>query len=150
MAPPLAGPPGQPEGDMRLDFLKDNQQGVVDDQPGAQSLMRQLLPLVLAQGLDLAQTQRGLRSVPMGNGWTQPTREGNPLPGMQSTGGRLGWGAFEALLAAALLAKKPSIGVPVRNALVGTHTGLARGWQDLINEQNLVRTRAGYLDDDQK
>jgi len=54
------------------------------------------------------------------------TQEGNPLPGMGSTLGRVGWGIAEALLAAGLLKAKPSVGRAYvtgsnisHNALVG-------------------------------
>ena len=92
---------------------------------GKTSLVKALLPLILAQGVDLLTTERLMGQPPDHTG-SRPF-EGNPLPGMQSTAGRLGWGALETALAGLLMKKAPKLGARVRNSLVGVHSGLAMG-----------------------
>ena len=97
----LAGPP-QPMGP--LDFLAQNQNGTVDSQPQP-SVMSRLTPLIAAQAMDLISTEK-----PFGYMKDPGAHEADPLPGMQTTAGRVGWNLGEALLAAMLLKHAPSIG----------------------------------------
>ena len=121
------GPEGMGEADARLSALNSHQKAVAEaptevEASGKQRLVDTLLPLVLAQGLDLLSTEK-----PMGFMQHRGALEANPLPGMQSTAGRVGWGGLE-LLAQALLAKKaPKLGKIARNTSIGVHTGLTLG-----------------------
>ena len=140
MTPELMGPPGVSEMDTRMSALRTNLAGSgrtagVGVNKG--DILKAILPLLIAQGLDLVSTEQAIGTptpkpyIYNGKLWTHhPIYERNPLPGMQSSVGRIGWGALEAALAALVLKKAPKVGVPARNALVGVHTGLARGNQD--------------------
>lgn len=110
---------------------------------GETSLVKALLPLILAQGVDLLTTER-LLSSPSTDG-ASPI-EGNPLPGMQSSLGRLGWGALETALAGLVMKKAPKLAIPARNVLVGVHSGLAAGNENLarsFENRRAAATRAG-------
>ena len=119
------GPEGKSGADVRLNALKSHQKAVAEaptEASGKQRLVDTLLPLMLAQGLDLLSTEK-----PMGFLQHPGTFEANPLPGMKSTAGRVGWGGLE-LLAQALLAKKaPKLSKIARNTSIGVHTGLTLG-----------------------
>ncbi len=131
--------------DQRLAALKHHQKAIAaapteKDLAGKNTLMKTLLPLVLAQGVDMLTTESptGFLAVP-------GTREANPLPGMQSRGGRLGWGALEAAFAALLLKKKPALGKAYVAGSTGVHSALARGNQDLTDRQRAKNAMAGYF-----
>lgn len=111
------GPPAYNEQDKRLEALKTHQQAVASaPAPEQQSLVKALLPLVLAQAADLASTEVALR----GRNW----HETNPLPGMQSTAGRVGWGALETALLSLLAAKgAPVVRDTIAPAIHGTLAG---------------------------
>ncbi len=89
-------------------------------------------PLGIAQGWDAISTQRSLSY----NGhcyrpdytcWQ--SREGNPLPGMQSFGGRTAWGLAELSAVHVLSQRKPKLGRWVAWTLTATHIFLgARNW----------------------
>jgi hypothetical protein len=133
----IAGPVGLSPADARLLALKDHQAKAAaaptPEELGADpSLAKALLPLVLAQGLDLLSTE-----APTGFLRYPNTNEANPLPGMQSTPGRLGWGALETALIGLLLKKAPEIGMPARNALAGTHSAL------VLNNEAIMRQKSG-------
>ncbi len=133
------GPEGKATADLRADALS-SWKVRPEPETGHESLVKTLLPLVLAQGMDLLTTEN-LIAQPAAYGVNQFER--NPLPGMGSSLGRLGWGALETALAAAVMRKAPKIGRPARNALVGIHSGLARGNQSLTDEeQDKMRTKA--------
>ena len=138
------GPVGKRPEDARLEALLAHRKALdsQEDPTPNPSLFKSLLPLLVAQGLDLLTTENYIAQ-PAPEGWSNQG-ESNPLPGMQTSLGRLGWGALESALMAALLKKAPRIGVPVRNALIATHTGFASGNQELtdvntarVNKQKL-------------
>jgi len=104
-------------------------QGRQDD-PASASMLKALAPLLIAQGMDLLSTEK-----PFGfmahNGAVWHSPEANPLPGMGSTPGRLGWGLGEGLLAAMLLKNYPSAGKAMvtggnilHNAMVQRNAGM--------------------------
>lgn len=128
----MIGPPGTHEADTRLAALRSWQQ------PGPEpekkdSLLKALLPLVLSQAVDMATTENLLRQ-PTILGWERP-RERNPLPGMQSTAGRLGWQALEAALVGTMMKKKSRLGKAARNVHVFGHTGAALGNQRNMDQE---------------
>ncbi len=78
-------------------------------------LVKELVPLLIAQGLDLGSTELILRSNPS-------FREGNPLPGANHTLGRLGWGlARDAAVAGTMMNLSPQVGKLIRNLTVLSH-----------------------------
>lgn len=110
----LAGPPGISAMDSRLDFLNHNrEQPRVSDADRVDPRVRDIItPLIVAQLMDLLTTEKPVgflaHSDSSPGGWV--ATEGNPLPGMQSTVGRLGWGGAEAALGALLAKKYPKLG----------------------------------------
>jgi len=81
------------------------------------NIMKDLAPLLAAQVLDILTTEAVIRS---------GGAELNPLPGMQSTVGRVGWGTLEAALAHLLTKNKPRLReVVVKNVLPGLHGALS-------------------------
>jgi len=111
------GPPGKRPEDSRLDALKAHQRAVASaPEPENESLVNALLPLVLAQAADLLSTEHMIRQ-----GW----HETNPLPGMQSTAGRVGMGAIETALAALLADRLPGGTTARRAVLPAIHGTLA-------------------------
>ena len=101
------------------------------DPPKPISIKELLIPLLLAQGVDLLTTEN-LLSLPrqqIGNGRFVEGGERNPLPGMGASGAggslaRLGYGGLEALLVGLLAKKSPEAGKVVRNSLLTKHTNL--------------------------
>lgn len=84
------GPPGFNLEDEKLKALLAHRQAVADTpEVEKESLARSILPLVMAQGADLLSTER----IVSNGGY-----ETNPLPGMNHSLGRLGWGALETAL----------------------------------------------------
>lgn len=136
----LAGPPGQIPEDARLDALKSNQAAKIEDDAAAEAarppdLKAALAPLVVAQIMDLISTEKpfGFMAHTPGGSGSWSTSEANPLPGMQSPAGRLGWGAGETLLAALLTKRAPAIGRAVviggnvaHNAMIGQNANTIR------------------------
>lgn len=116
-------------------------EGRLEPESGRAALVKEILPLVLAQSMDGISTEKFL-GWPALEGWTPP-REGNPLPGMQTSGGRLAWGAAETLAIAALLAKFPTLGKVLRDAMIATHQGLAFGNQ--VREEAMKIPTGEYL-----
>lgn len=114
---------GPPEPD-RYPYLGVEEPGMPEE-PKV-DVVKALTPLVMSQILDLISTEVLMKSPPLAPKWNNP-REGNPLPGMQSTAGRIGWNALESAIMAIAMRKKPNLAMPVRDTMVGTHTGLARG-----------------------
>lgn len=118
------GPPGKNVYDERLAALKAHQQAVESaPEPEQQSLMKALLPLVLAQGADMLSTEIMLRS---------GGHETNPLPGMEHTAGRIGWGALETALLSLLAAKgvpavRDKIAPAIHGTLAGQNMTIGRG-----------------------
>lgn len=103
------------------------------------SLVEALLPMALAQGLDLLTTEHFLNQ--NDNPYRRmQTQEMNPLPGMGSSLGRVGWSVGDLLLTALLHKKFPKMVekgyVPAR---VGVSTALARGNEDLVDMTRAVR-----------
>lgn len=127
--------------DLRMEALSAHRAASGAEVPEKQSLIKSLIPLFIAQGLDLLTTEHLLaQDRPQDSASTSwsPPIERNPLPGMGHTAGRLGWGAVEGLLTAALMKRAPKMGMRARNALVATHSGLARGNADMTDEQRRI------------
>lgn len=141
----LAGPPGQTEGDARLSALQSNRAGIVDE-PGQESLIKALAPLLGAQAADLVSTQHllGMNGRPNPEGFPISSYENNPLPGMGSALGRLGWGALETALAAMLLKKKPALGKAMVNTMVPVHQALASGNEQMAHQALVSKSRMAY------
>lgn len=141
----LAGPPGQTEGDTRLSALQSNRAGIVDE-PGQESLIKSLLPLIGAQAADLVSTEHILSQNGQPNAEGNPMRawENNPLPGMSHSMGRIGWGALEAALAALLLKKKPGLGRAMVNTMVPIHQALASGNEQIALSGLVDKSRLIY------
>lgn len=98
---------GPPAPESRLGALRAHRRAL-DEAPTPEqkpSIARMLIPLFAAQAADMLSTEK-----PFGFLAEPGTYEANPLPGMGSTMGRVGWSLGEALLAAALLKGKPSLG----------------------------------------
>ena len=134
------GPPGESTYDTRMSALQSWKER--PEPPAAnESLVKALLPLVLAQAVDMMTTENAL-SQPSPAGWQSP-REINPIPGMQSTGGRLGLQALESALVAALLSKKPKLGSAVSNGLSVMHSAAALGNQRGVEENQMMMRAFG-------
>lgn len=133
------GPEGKSAMDLRMDALAAHRDASGVEPQGRESLVKSLIPLFVAQGLDMLTTEmllaQGKPQDSPSTTWSSPI-ERNPLPGMGHTAGRVGWGAAEALLTAALMKRAPKLGTRARDALVVTHSGLARGNADLTDEQS--------------
>lgn len=108
--PELAGPPAP----NRQPYTADDIEG--QETPTKEGVLKTLMPLLAGQAADLVSTEQ-FRSTGL--------TEGNPLPGMQSTGGRLAWGALEDALMALLAKKAPGVAKYVVPATGLTHTVLA-------------------------
>lgn len=78
-----------------------------------------LLPLIAAQALDYATTEAALKNKQNG------IAEHNPLPGMQSSLGRAGWGIGETLLAHFLTRNRPKLRNATMTALPMVHSALS-------------------------
>jgi hypothetical protein len=108
----FVGPPAPPVYAPRpLEGWQDEQQQSFSD----------LWPLIAAQALDFGTTEMSFRNPAPG----VVGRELNPLPGMQSTAGRLGWGLLETLLAHELTKGSPKLRKTVLGTLPGLHGVLA-------------------------
>lgn len=127
-----AGPPAPPS---KLEQLAHNQEEAQPPEIEKPDILKQLAPLLVAQAMDLLSTEKPfgfLAHSPSGPGaWS--SGEANPLPGMQSTAGRLGWGAGEALLATVLLKHAPALGKAMvvggnvaHNAMIGQNANIIR------------------------
>ena len=135
----MVGPPGMGEADMRLAALKAHQKGMAEAPPAADApqLHDLILPLIIAQGLDLVSTERlvGLNGQINPAGLQMHTREGNPMPGMQSSGGRVGLAGLESLVLAMLHRKNPGLAKKLADASTVGRTGLAFGNEQMRQEQ---------------
>lgn len=140
-----AGPEGTSTMDARLAALRSNQQPELEPKKEEPSSM---LPATLAQLLDLTTTEDALGQ----NGAPQrrpddphiyPVRtyEANPLPGMQSSVGRLLWAGVENQLADRLTRSHPRARIVVNVALPLIHGLLAIHNQRLASDaaKGLVR-----------
>ena len=137
MGPPNPTPPA----DLMLEMIKKHQAEPAPEYEQKPSMIKMLLPLLLSQGVDMLTTENSL-SQPSPPGWSPP-RERNPLPGMQSTVGRLGWQALESALVAALMAKHPKFGRIARDAATVVHSAAATGNQQGVEENQMgMRTYA--------
>ena len=87
-----AGPKGKIPEDVRLGALLAHRKAL-ESAPaeGKDSLIKALLPLALASGMDLASTEVALASNP-------DLGEGNPMPGMGGTSGRVSSAALQLAL----------------------------------------------------
>lgn len=132
------GPPGMGAEDMRLAALKAHQKALEEATPPepASSLEQFLLPLIAAQGIDFLSTEK-----PMGFNVRDDMRENmNKFPGARAEGfagtaGRIGSGAAELALAALLHKVSPKIGNAYAVPSITTHTDLARGNWNRMNEK---------------
>lgn len=104
-------------------------------------IKKALAPMALAQLLDLLSTEKptGFLAVP-------GTHEANPLPGMQAPGmmgtmGRMGWGAAELALAAALMKHYPTVGKAYRTGSTVAHTALVGHNQKLTTDRMIGKIR---------
>ncbi len=97
----------------------------VPQESGRQSLVKSLLPLLVAQGVDLVSTEK-----PFGFLTVEGMHEGNQLPGANASGfggtaGRAGWGLAEAALVAALMRANPRLGGAAVRGTASNHLGYA-------------------------
>jgi hypothetical protein len=103
----LAGPPAPPP-------LEARQMVGRLEEPAPESIW----PLVASQLADLASTEAVLRRHPNAS-------EGDPLPGMGSSLGRIGWNVLEAALVDHFTKKKPGLRKAMINTLPVGHGTLA-------------------------
>lgn len=117
----------------RSDALKtwmEGGEGKSREREKSPSLVKTLLPLALAQALDMISTE-GFLNASKDPSASLRTDEANPLPGMGSTPGRMAWQGGELLVAALLNKIKPgmtkkyvSMMVPPKVDLALTNTDL--------------------------
>ena len=129
------GPRGKSPEDIRLDALLAHRKAL-DEAPEPaedESTFKTLLPLILAQGLDLLSTEK-----PIGfNKRDDMVEQMNKFPGARAEGfggtaGRLGSGALELVLAALLHKASPAVGKAYMIPSLSTHTNLARtNWEQM-------------------
>jgi hypothetical protein len=122
------GPEGKSPEDTRLDALKAHRAALAASPSpvGESSLFKALLPLIVAQGLDLLSTEK-----PLGFLRVEGMAEGSPLPGthargMAGTSARLGWGGLETALIAAIAKADPKVGNALVKLLASSHMEYAK------------------------
>ena len=117
----LMGPPAPPQQESRqmIGRLEEPSKGSIKD----------MLPFVLAQTLDLLSTEMMLRRPDIVDPILGPQRsiEVNPLPGVkESSPARIGWGLVEALLAHEATKNHPELREKaVKTLIPGLHSALA-------------------------
>jgi hypothetical protein len=142
----LMGPPGMSEPDMRLAGLKAHQAALAA-QPkpeGKPSIQDLLMPLIIAQGLDMLSTEK-----PIGFNKRDDIHEvNNKFPGARAKGfggtvGRLGSGLSELALAALLAKKSPRLAKLYIAPATGVHMDFAdKNWK-IMREAELADRMKG-------
>lgn len=140
------GPEGESPEDARLRALKAHQAALEnapteEDLKSHDSLAKLILPLLLAQGVDLITTNKlvGTKAPVYSNpGFNRGGVESNPLPGMQSGLGRAGWAGLELAAVAALMKANPKAGEVLRNVAMNKRLELG-----LANQQQAEDIRVG-------
>lgn len=134
---PITGYAPQPPEDQQLvgppdpiEYAPQPIEGREQESPdGFGDLIKEISPLLLAQGVDALSTEivnrRGAQPNESGIPWSQ--HEGNPIPGMGSTLGRVGINTAENVLMHLLRKKFPKIGKVADTAAIIGHTTLGRG-----------------------
>lgn len=105
------------------------------------SNFKELIPLISSQLMDLFTTEIALNTKPAHTpyGFVTHGREGNPLPGMQGSLGRLGWGAAETVLTHLLTKNKPKLRkaaktiIPTIHGAFGMHNAASSQNEDVIS-----------------
>lgn len=115
----MVGPEGSSPEDTRLQELFRQRQ-MLENTPEVEepSMMEQLMPLIMSQGMDLLTTQRALGSDPN-------AREVNPIPGMGSLPGRVGINALQAFIISQILNRNRSFGNMLNTGATGIHGAAA-------------------------